>query len=97
MEFTERLGRGSSLLQQSGPAVSVNLRDCSTFASNLKPGLLFRSSQVVRFVSNEFAALHAQLDAQWLMPLFLLCSAAEVDHLHIKVHVCETVRIPATG
>ena len=58
VEFTERLGRGSSILQESGAAVSVNLRDCCTFASNLKPGLLFRSSQVLRLVSIEFAAIH---------------------------------------
>lgn len=39
----------------------------------------------------------AQLDPQWLVPLFLLCSAAEVHQLHIKVHVCETVPLPVTG
>ena len=50
------VGTGAAPRARGAPSVretavsSVNLRDCGQFAVNLKQGILFRSSQVLRFV-----------------------------------------------
>ena len=75
---------------RTAAAVTVNLRDCGAISRILRPGRMFRSSQVMRYEAL-YAVSRTVLLGPGVLPwhtlnLFLcLCSAAEIDRLGVRV------------